>query len=320
MNNKVIHIVLPAIVTLLYVAMVVLLAPLGTSLQEQPSMGIVQGWYLPSPGNSLLSVAINASLLLLSALLFARIPALFSLYKEKTLVPMMFFLLFMSQATMSVIGWAPHHLVLPVVALSVMLLYAAYQGNGAVEKSFLVSLLISVASMLYGRILYYYPLFLLGFVQMKAASWRTFAAMLVALIIPYWIVWGLGLIEFSQLSLDVLAIVWEVPQLQWQSLLPVVVVLLIGLIWGSANLIVALGDKIRMRAMNGFINIMSVYTALLMLVDYMHYTFYFPLLCASVAMQGGYFFVSRQSRIYNIAYYLFTLLLMAGVVWFAFMQ
>lgn len=314
MSNKTIHTVTPLLVTLFFVITAVAVALGASATPPLPAMGMIAGYTLPTLDITPLVVAINATITILAALLFTKIAATFNLLKEKSLTPLLFYLLFSLLHTTYIGCWAPQQLIIITIGIAMALLYTAYQGVGAVEKGFLIALLFAVSSMFYARILYILPLFLLGFVQMKAFSWRIYAAILVGLITPYWILWGVGWVDASQFQFQALALSPELPQPSLQHI-PAVATMLIGLFTGIAYLHNAYNDKVRMRAMNGFVNLLSGYTTILMFIDHTHYAFYWPLLNACVALQASYLFTSQQSRSHTILFYTLTLLLTAGVVW-----
>lgn len=179
---------------------------------------------------------------------------------------------------------------------------------------FLIALILSTTSLIDAHIIYLLPILVIGLIQMQASSLRTYAAMLIGLIAPYWITWGLGLIELSQIDMGVLAITPQIPQLHLQ-LLPVIVVILIGFITGIGNLYSALNEKIHTRATNGFINLLSSYTAILLIVDNANYMQYMPLLNACVALQASYFFNTLTKRTTVISFYTLSILLIGWVSW-----
>ena len=275
--------------------------------------GVASGLTLPAVGG-VASILINAVTILLTAVLINNIAIRYNLVKERTLLPALFFLLFQLLNTTLTKGLFIGNVTTLIVIVTVIILYSCYQMKFSTEKGFLIAIILSLSSLCEARILYLLPLIMVGFVQMQAASWRTFAAVVVGLITPYWIVCGMGWVECSSLDFATL-----LPQFNFSAItvahIPVIVTIIIGFVVGCFNLSYALNEKIHTRAMNGFVNLLSVYTTLIMLIDNGHYTHYLPLLNASVALQATYFFTTLRNRTTAIIFYTITTLLIAGVIY-----
>lgn len=275
--------------------------------------GIASSLTLPAIGG-VASILINAVIIILTAILINHIALRYNLVKERTLLPALFFLLFQLLNTTVINGLCIGNVTTLIVVAAIIILYNCYQLKHSTENGFLIAIILSVSSLYEGRILYMLPLFMVGLLQMQAASWRTYAAVVVGLIAPYWIVWGTGWVEWSELNFATL-----LPQPSFSAItvaqIPVIVTVIIGFIVGCFNLTHALNEKIHTRAMNGFVNLLSVYTTLLMLIDSSHYTHYIPLLNAGVALQATYFFTTLRNRTTSIIFYAVTALLMAGVIY-----
>lgn len=75
-------------------------------------------------------------------------------------------------------------------------------------------------------------------------------------------------------------------------------------------------EKRQIRAYNGFTNLLSVYAALLLIVDYRNYTLYLPVLNAAVAMQAASFFTNNGGKKPAvISFYLVLTLYIALFIW-----
>ncbi|MBQ2980020.1 MAG: hypothetical protein IJE18_07930 [Bacteroidaceae bacterium] len=314
MRNSFIHIVIPIIATLLYVAFVGYMILDGTTISSVDGSGIVKGWGISAWGNNTAMLLINNGLILLSAIFITYIALRFRLFKEKSLLPLHFFLIFQI-LTPQLVGnlFTPNITALISMGL-IAILYSSYQENNSTEKGFLIALILSATSLIDAHILYLLPILIVGFIQMQSSSARTYAAMIIGLITPYWIVWGLGIVPLSQFDFAQLAIIPQLPVAD-KTLISTLIVLLLGLILGFANLANTYNEKIHTRATNGFINILSVYTALLLIIDNTHYTTYLPLLNMAVALQTAYYFTSQQGRLIRIFFFILSIALIAWGVW-----
>lgn len=278
------------------------------------SIGLLSDSFMPNVNNGTMPFIINLFIIILTALLFNRLAVQFQLVKEQTLLPAAFILLFQTLNPGLINSIAPQNFATLIVGAIFFILYTCYQQKRATEKSFIIGLLFAFTALFYARILYLLPIFLLGMYQMQTGSIRTFAATLVGLVTPYWIVWGIGWGDALQFSSTNFAISLQIPTFTWQ-MIPAIFVMLLGLIAGMVNLINNYNENIKTRAMNGFVNILSVYTALLMIIDNSHYTTYLPLLNCVVTLQLSYLFTSQHSRLYNILFFTLITLLLGSQVW-----
>ncbi len=306
---------MPMIVTLLFVTIIGINAISGEcdTLIFQ-GKGIITGWGIPMIENPTVGVLINGIVILLIASIITIFTSLFKMVKEKTLLPLLFFLLFQLLTPQTINSFNPAYITTLIAMLLVGALYTCYQNNQAVEKGFLIGIIISATSFIDAHILYLIPILIVGFVQMQASSLRTYAAMLVGLITPYWIIGGLGLIELSQIDFTVLAISPQMPSMSIYTL-PVAIVMLMGFVIGIGNMYNALNEKIYTRATNGFINILSTYIAILLIIDNVHCWQYWPLLNGCVALQASYFFSTHTKRTSILTFYILTTLILAWVCW-----
>ena len=305
---------MPVIATLLFVVIAGMMMFDDTVGSVSNYNGIVTGWGISPIHNSMIGVVLNSAIVLLTASLLTYIATHFQLVKEKTLLPLLFFLLFQLLTPALVNQFEPTHILCLVAFTLVGTLYAGYQEKHATEKGFIIAFILSTVSLVEAHILYLLPILVVGIIQIQAASLRTFAAMVVGLITPYWIIWGLGLVELSQFDFSTLAIPLQLPTID-ARLLPIAVVVMIGLITGIGNLYNAFNEKIYTRATNGFINLLSSYITILLVIDNAHFIQYLPILNGCVALQACYYFSSHTSRTTSIVYYTLVTLLITWVGW-----
>ena len=314
MNNRLTHIILPIIATLFFVAIVGSVVFGGGVPQAYSFSGIVEGWSIPIIENNIVGILVNSGIILLTATLLTKIATHFQLVKEQTLLPLLFFLLFQLLTPTFINHFEPANILSLILFVLVAILYTCYQENRSTEKSFIIALIVSTLSFVEAHILYLLPILIIGIIQMQAASLRTFAAMIVGLFTPYWIVWGVGWVELSHFDFTTLALSLQIPTIDIQ-LIPVAVIMFIGFMCGISNLYNAFNEKIYTRATNGFINLLSTYTALLLIIDNTNYLQYLPILCGCVALQTSYFFTTRTKRTTTIALIVLVALVMAWIGW-----
>ena len=95
----------------------------------------------------------------------------------------------------------------------------------------------------------------------------------------------------------------------------IVLTALLGLFSGTATLYTTFNEKRQTRAYNGFINLLSVYSAILLIIDYRNYTLYLPVLNMAVAMQAAFFFTNNTKKYGVVLFYLILTLYTGLFVW-----
>lgn len=314
MNKKNIHIVIPILASIWFIMFCIIIGMQNISNATINLEGIASDLLPTKIENNHIFYAVNAIIIALTAYLLSRLNTIFPLMKEHSYIAMMFFLLLEMLTPAVVTLFSPGNVAALLVYICMFILYSCYQRGDTPQQSFLITLLITTTSLIYARILYFLPLFLLGLYQMKALSLRSFIAIVIGLITPFWTAWGMGWIESNQFYPNILLIKPE-----WNNLginlLPAGVSIILGLFTGLNNLMNAHTEKIQTRAMNGFVNILSVYTSLLILIDTTHYLSYLPILNMGVSLQVAYYFTSHSGKTNNILYYSITTILIALHAW-----
>lgn len=270
-------------------------------------------WLAPT----LLNRLANSLLVLLGGILLLRINNRFSLIQKHTQLPFLFFLLLeLASPTLNLLGDGN---VMSVVLLFLLaLFFQSYQQERA-QPAFLIMGTLALCTLFCTRFSYFIPLFLIGFFQIRYLSVKSLLGALIGFVTPFWIGIGLDLIPFAQLSLLLPDFTLVIPQTLpydnpqfWIAVLTV----LLGLFSGTMMMYTTFNEKRQIRAYNGFINLMSVYTALLLMLDYPNYTCYLPVLNAAVAMQAAFFFTNNSHRKPGvILFYLILTLYIALFVW-----
>ena len=279
------------------------------------------GFGLPSanlwlPFN-LTSAGINLCLNLGVALLTVYINRAFNVLRSLTsLVATMF--LAMQIASPSVLGQFYGGTLLAIVAmLGIMLLFSVFTDPVGQRRVFLIFFLLGGAAFTQVAYLFYVPVFMLGCVQMRVFTFRTFLAALLGLITPPWILFGFGIVGPGEMRWPGMVVAWslfdEADKLQ--ALVTVGFTLLVGTVFTVANILKILSYNSRVRAFNGFLTMLLIFTAIFILVNFNDFTFYIPLLNCLVAYQVGHFFTYRRHRRSYVPILLLVLAYGALYVW-----
>ena len=294
---------------ILYLTGVYLTGRLTTLPAVEPHGGLLWPgagqWLAPT----LLNRVVNSLLVLLGGVLLLRINNRFSLIQKHTLLPFFFFLLLeLASPALSLVGDGTVTTV--VLLLLLTLFFHAYQSDRA-QYAFLIFGALALGTLFCTRFAYFVPLFLIGFSQIRYLSVKSLAGALIGFITPFWFVVGTDLMPFSQLALLLPDFTPTLPaSLPYDNSQFWIIVLtaLLGLF--------SFNEKRQIRAYNGFVNLLSVYTALLLILDYTHYSYYLPILNAAVSMQAAFFFTNNGNRKPGvILFYLILTLYIALFIW-----
>lgn len=290
-------------------------------LTAQPAGDTCTGLLAPGAGQwlapTLLNRLLNALFVLLGGVLLLRINNRFSLIQRHTLLPFIFFLLFeMVSPSLTLLGNG--NVTAVVLLLLCILFFRSYQSEKA-QPAFLIMFTLGLCTLFCTRTVYYIPLFLIGFAQMRYLSAKSLLGALVGLVTPFWIGVAVDWIPASQLARLLPDFTLSIPQaLPYDNPQFWIVVLtaLLGLFSGTTMLYTTFNEKRQIRAYNGFVNLLSVYAALLLIVDYRNYTLYLPVLNMAVAMQATSFFTNNGGKkAAVISFYLVLTLYIALFLW-----
>ncbi len=209
------------------------------------------------------------------------------------------FFMFATCATPGVAGVLSGSSILALaVMVCVWLMFSIYAERVSSRRVFLTFAVLSAGALLDYAFLLYVPVFIAGLGQMKLFRFKKLLAMLIGLVTPLWIVYGLGLAPWPRMP----HFFWTPPTLvpTLPGGLPFVVTvgvtLMLGFFLGLLNLFRIFGFNARSRAYNGLLTLVSVATGIFAIVNFTHLQFYVTLLNASVAFQVGFFFRYTASR------------------------
>lgn len=185
-----------------------------------------------------------------------------------------------------------------IVVFSTATLFSSFNRPYPLQPVFLIFFLLAAGSFTQYAYLFYLPVFLLGCAQMRIFSLKTLLAAGMGAVTPLWMLWGLGIVDFSGFSLpgfrSILSAIGSVEALQ--MFVSVGVTLLLCLIFGTLNLIRVFNYNAQTRSYNGFLSLLSIATALFVFFDYYNLIIYIPMLNCCTAFQIGHFFSASNGR------------------------
>lgn len=179
-------------------------------------------------------------------------------------------------------------LVALVVLCAMGLMYSVYQKpRSGTRRIFMTFFLLSAGSMAQYAFVAYLPVFLAGCAQMRCFTFRALLAALTGIVVPWWIMWGFGLISLQDLTFPVdLSIFSNLDISDTAQLVAVIVVTVIaGFTLTLTNMIKIYSYNARSRSFNGLLVTVTIATLLLTMIDFANVTAYLTLLNCCVAYQ-----------------------------------
>lgn len=264
------------------------------------------------------SAIVNVCFTAVIALMMLYINRWFNVLRSLTsLVATMF--LVMQAAIPSVLGqFYGGTAVALLTMVCTMILFSSYDNRQGQSNIFLIFFLFTAAAFTQVGYLFYLPAMLIGTVQMRVFSLRTFLAALLGVITPIWILFGIGIVTVDNLQWPGLAFrLWHL--FDNAELIPTFATIgftiALGVGFTVANLMKILSYNARIRAFNGFFTMLLVYTAMLVLLNFGNFMFYLPLLNCLVAYQIGHYFTYRRTNHSFIAIFFIMACYIALYVW-----
>lgn len=273
--------------------------------------GAVAGWLPPCIGSVLTAKSVVALSILLAVGMILLINRTFDILRTQSRLFAGLFVVMLT-AIPSAVGPQLSSVMLLLTALVCMILmYTTYQRMSATRRVFLVFAYLSAGSLIDYAFAAFIPIMLLGCGQMRCMSLRSLLAAGFGIAVPFWIVWGLGIVEGSR---------FQAPHPAWLSgaslsmftpsqLIGIFSVLATAVFTTLNNLIRVFGFNARTRAFNGIFSTLTLWTVMVALVDFGHAMTYLPLLAALTAMQTTLFFhIHARRRAYLLVVALLVLL------------
>lgn len=184
-----------------------------------------------------------------------------------------------------------------LLLMCVVLLFGTYADPSSQRSIFLIFFLLTLAAFTDLSFAVYLPVFLLGTIQMRIFSLRTFLAAGMGVLTPPWILMGFGIIHPDELHFPGFQMAWDMfhnPDVV-QALVVTGFTLLIGLSFLAPNILKIISYNSKIRAYNGFLTLMMVATGLSILLNFNNFPFYIPILNCLTAYQIAHFFTYRRS-------------------------
>ncbi len=286
-----------------------------------PVQGIANGVCFPSASvlemSPTLSVTLNLVCLIGICVLMIFLNKTYSFIRDVTLIFASSFLL-LELANPFLTTRLFDGSVLCLVALAVsFILFGSYQDRYPQRKVYIAFAILSACCMFQYAFMYLIPVFLVGFLQMRCMSLKSFVAMLLGVVTPFWIVLGTGFVGIDSLMPLRLENVWNNLELVQSRIIIVTlsVTAVVSLALLASNVVQTFNYKTQIRAYNGFMSVLTLSTILVMGIDYNNVLVYLPMLNCCLSIQIAHTFtINRFLRRY-ILYMLFVCVCVGTYVW-----
>lgn len=179
------------------------------------------------------------------------------------------------------------------ILFATFILFSTFGRYNETRSIFLIFFLLALGALTQYAYALFIPAFILGCIQMRTLTFRGLLAAGIGLISPLWILWGLGIIRLDEINLPSFTSVASALSFNDTMRLTSTIgfTILVTLVTGVANFMKVYGYNARTRAFNGFFGILTIFTIILLFVDFTNIAVYIPLLNCCAAMQIGHFFV-----------------------------
>lgn len=241
-----------------------------------------------------LTMVVNTALLLGTALVWLLTIEIFNPFRSMSTLPASLFLIMpaaLPDLTAQLYGGT---LLAAVMPGCLALLWSTFADTGRLRHIFLLFAVLSGLSMTQYCFAVYIPAFVIGCVQMKIFSLRTVMACVLGLITPWWIVLGSGLATPADIHLpspdDFFASFRSEGGVHLLTV-GILTAVLFVVSW-LANVMKVLTLNANLRAFNGSLALVGIFSIVAMCVDFANAAAYLPTLMLATAYELGYTFGS----------------------------
>jgi hypothetical protein len=257
------------------------------------------------------AVTYLAGILLLAggAFLIHRANYMLVIIREKTYMPFLFYLIFIS----SNLDFFPLNSASLGVFCLILVFYqilTAYHNTNVVPQIYNAALLIGIGSLLWVHILWFVPLFWYGMYSLKSLTVRTFVASLTGLATVYWFLfgWCAWTRDFSFFTVPFASLLktgfpaFDLEPVDWLSIGSL---LFTGLLAVVNILLHEYEDSLRTRQFLFFTILFGIVSFGLSFVYEQQSTEFLEVSCMPLAILIAHFFTTSKSRWLKWLYYLF---------------
>lgn len=204
-----------------------------------------------------------------------------------------------------------------IVVLLAYILFSIYQSQYPQRRIFLISVILSSCCLFQYAFVYLIPVFFIGFLQMRAVNVRSVLAMLFGLVTPFWLMLGTGIVGMDEMQVPQLVNVWRDFDIKQSGYILVLfsTTAFLTLVLLFTNVLQIINYKMQIRAYNGFFLVLTIFTMIMMAVDYNNAMVYLPVLNLCLSIQIAHSFTIKKYLRRYIPYLLFVFSCIGVFVW-----
>lgn len=252
------------------------------------------------------AVVLNVVIMALITVLLSIIANKYSLTTLLSLFPTLFFLMplccnptILQSFNVGMVG---------AVALfvSTYYLFENYGKKRVEQMAYTVTFLLCATTILWDKIIFFMPLFLLGMGQLNLLTIKSAAASILAIITVAFILWASTYLEWGYFNFESS---WEgiksvflledynaISQISIYEVLYIAPILIVVLIYNLTNLYADTREKISIKRYIQFVNTILVTTILLIILNPLNINSYMPIFYASSSLLAAHYFNSIKSK------------------------
>lgn len=255
---------------------------------------------------------IGLLLLLLTAFVMQRISDMEMLIRERTRLPFLLFVLFIS-ANIGLMPFQETTIVLLCLVFMIYELFKSYQQPEATGTLFNAGVLIGFAALFMPQVLWFVPLLWVGMYQFRSLSFRSLGASLIGVLLVYWFALGwcvwkhdYSMFSSSFSSLGDFKILGIATSLQYHQagIAGILLILIMALFYTKID---AFNNSVRVRQMLFFLLNMAIWILFLMFLYGNDTDSFLAMLCLPGSILIAYFLENIHSR-FRLVLYLFLLI------------
>lgn len=262
---------------------------------------ISQGWYISTS-----AVVLNVVLMALIATMLSIIANKYSLTTLLSLFPTLFFLMplccnpsILQSFNMGLVG---------AIALFVSMyyLFENYANKQVEQMAYTVTFVLCLTTILWDKIIFFIPLFLLGMGQLNLLTVKSAAASVLAVLTIAFILWASSYLEWGYFNFET---TWEdiksvflledynsIGLISIYEILYLVPILIVIITYNLTNLYADTKEKITIKRYIQFINTILVATIVLIILNPLNINSYMPIFYASSSLLAAHYFNSIKSK------------------------
>ncbi len=263
--------------------------------------------------NKLFTYIIGFVLMVGGAFLLHRANYALVLIREKTFLPFLLYILFLS-TNPNFFPLKSTSIGVFCLILAIYQLFTFYHNPEATGKAFKSTFIIGLGSLLWVHIVWFVPLFWLGMYRFRSLTYKTFAASLLGVLTVYWFVlgWSVWKEDFTLFtaaasSLSALSLLrFEITEwVEWISVICMTILALVA----SFNIIThEHEDNLRTRQFLSFLIIFALWAFVLFFLNEYSSEEFLHVTCIPASIIIAHFFSARRNK-YTFWLFIFTIVL-----------